>query len=189
MSSLEELRADRIKKRDRLISAGMNPYPSSSEITHSIAHVVNTFRQLCESESSSTIGGRVLSVRRHGGSMFVDIFDGRASIQLFLARNVLGDSSFSLFSETIDPGDFIQVTGTCFLTKRDAQAIQVTEWKILTKSLQAIPPSYYGLKDDEERLRKRYLDFTLNPDQQELFALKQRFWDVSRLHLKEAGFL
>ena len=189
MSSREEIRADRIAKRDRLEAAGMDPYPSTVNQTHTLSDIVHSFTDFQTSEAEVVVAGRVLSIRKHGGSAFVDLTDGTAELQLFLSRQEIGAESFALFVETIDPGDFIEATGTCFMTKREVSALNVAVWRILTKSLQAVPSSHFGIKDEEERYRKRYLDLILDPELKELFKKKALFWDTARSFMKEKGFL
>jgi lysyl-tRNA synthetase class II len=72
-----------------------------------------------------------------------------------------GASSF--FAETIEIGDFIEASGTVFLTKKDEKTLDVASWRILSKSMRPIPTEHFGLQDEEERLRRRYLDLLSNP--------------------------
>lgn len=188
MSSLEEIRHDRIKKRELLRAAGMNPYATKTERTHEVKAVLENFDDLSSEETVVVIAGRIISIRRHGGSAFADIDDGSARVQVFLSRDALGKRLFDLLNDTIDAGDFIEVKGVPFLTKRSAEAIAAEDWRILTKSLQAIPTEHFGLKDEEERNRKRYLDLLLDPTQKEIFAKKALFWTTARDFMKRHNF-
>lgn len=188
MSSREEIRADRIAKRDQLVAAGIDPYPATTQPTHTIGAVQASFSECVASTTEITIAGRVLSIRRHGGSAFMDITDGTGDLQLFLSRDAVGEEAFTLCLDTVDPGDFLEVVGTAFVTKRDAEALAVTEWRMLTKALQATPSAHFGLKDDDERYRKRYLDLLLNPERRRLFEQKAKFWDVTRRFLQTRDF-
>ncbi len=188
MSSLEEIRAERIKKRELLRAAGMNPYAASTDRDHSIADVLKEFDELSADETDVVVAGRVLSIRRHGGSAFADLYDGTERMQIFFSRDAIGKRLFDLLNDTIDQGDFIEIKGVPFLTKRGAEAVGATDWKVLTKSLQAIPSEHFGLKDEEERFRKRYLDLLLDPELREVFKMKEKFWSVSRDFMKEHGF-
>lgn len=188
MSSQEEIRADRVKKRELLRAAGMNPYAAASARTHSQAEVLEHFEELCENETTVVLAGRTLSARRHGGSAFVDLDDSTGRIQAFFSRDTLGKRLFDLFNDTIDPGDFIEIKGVPFYTKRGAEAINVEDWRVLTKALQTIPTEHFGIKDEEERYRKRYLDLLLDPELKALLAKKDLFWTVTRDFLKRHGF-
>ncbi|MCA9361610.1 lysine--tRNA ligase [Candidatus Kaiserbacteria bacterium] len=189
MSVNEELIAERRKKRDLLEQAGMPAYPSKSETTHSIKQVLDGYKELQSNETLVTIAGRIMALRRHGGSAFADLFDGTGRTQLFFSKDKVGDNAFNLFVDAIDIGDFIEVTGVPFVTKRETDAVGVTRWRVLTKSLQAIPAEHFGIKDEDERYRKRYLDLMLDDELRELFVKKAKFWDITREFMKKHGFL
>lgn len=190
MSSREaDIRNERLKKRDQLVAAGMNPYAATSERTHNIKTLQTDFSQLVAAEATVTVAGRVLAMREHGGSVFLDLFDGTSRIQVFFSRRDMGEESFSLLVDTIDAGDFIEVIGSPFVTRREVNTLAAKEWRVLTKTLQAIPTEHFGLKDEDERFRKRYLDLLLDDELRQLFLRKEQFWNVTRSYMKEHGFL
>jgi len=189
MSSLEEIRAEREKKRELLVNAGMDPYTAESNRTHEIKSVLEDFDSLSDEEAELSIAGRVMSLRRHGGSAFADLYDGTGKIQVFFSRDAVGKKLFDLLNETIDPGDFIEVIGIPFITKRGAEALSVSDWRVLTKALQAVPSEHFGIKDEDERYRKRYLDILLNPELREILDKKAKFWEATRSFMKENGFI
>lgn len=189
MSSLAEIKAERIKKRDLLVAAGMDPYTARSERTHDVAEVCHNFEALTADSTNVVLSGRLLAIRVHGGSVFADLFDGTDRVQIFLAKDNLSEEQFVLFVDTIDIGDFVEVSGQVFYTKRGTPAVKVLEWRILTKTLQAIPTEHFGLQDEDERFRKRYLDLLLRPEARELFVRKEKFWDITRQFMKQQGFL
>ncbi|MAZ56240.1 lysine--tRNA ligase [bacterium] len=189
MSSLEEIKAERLKKRDILKGAGMNPYATKSLRTHTNKSVLDDFDNLSDSESEVVVAGRVMALRRHGGSAFADVYDGTGRLQFFFSRDAVGLKLFDLLNDAIDPGDFIEVKGTPFLTKRGAEAVAVSDWRVLTKAIVNIPVEHFGIKDDDERYRKRYLDILLNPELVEMFRLKEKFWSVTRQFMVAEGFM
>jgi lysyl-tRNA synthetase class 2 len=189
MSALEEIRQDRIRKRDMLVAAGMDPYAATTKKTHSVGSVLSEFDTLSDDETSVVVAGRVLALRRHGGSAFADLDDGTGRIQVFFARDAIGLKLFELLNDTIDPGDYIEVTGVPFVTKRGAEAIGSSDWTVLTKAIQNIPTEHFGIKDEDERLRSRHLDLLLNPELRELFHRKAKFWTAVRSYFTKAGFL
>lgn len=172
-----------------LVAAGMDPYAATTERTHTIAEVLSAFEDLADDETSVAIAGRVMSMRRHGGSAFVDLYDGTARMQVFLSKDAIGTRLFELLNDTIDPSDFIEVIGVPFLTKRGAEALAVSDWRVLTKALQAVPSEHFGIKDEEERYRKRYLDILLNPELRDIFEKKARYWKATREFMEAEGFL
>ena len=186
--SLEEIRNERIKKIKKLEESGINPYPSSSSRTHTLAEVLAEFESLKDTDTLEVVG-RVVARREHGGSMFLDIDDGTDRLQVFLSEEEVGDESFKLFEETIDIGDFVGFSGNKYLTKRGEKSILAKSWTILTKTLLPLPEKYAGLKDVEERLRKRYLDILFNPEVREMIKLRSMFWREIRKFLQNNGFL
>ena len=189
MSTFDEVIEERRKKRDALLAFGMEPYAATTNATHTNAEVIFHFADFKTANIAVTIAGRVMALRLHGGMAFADIFDGTGRMQLFLSKETLGEDLFDLFFNNIDVGDFIEATGVPFITKRETEAVGVTTWRILTKSLQPIPVEHFGLKDEDLRYRKRYLDLLLDHELREIFVLKAKFWDVTRSFMKQHGFL
>lgn len=198
MASLEEIKEARLKKLEILKQAGKNPYPAETERDFEIADLVKDFETLQKKGQVVTIAGRVMALRLQGAIGFADIFDGSRSIdsgqagkfQILLKKGEgVSDDQFDLFVNTVDIGDFIQASGTLFLTKREEKTIQVSGWKMLTKTLQPLPEKWHGLQDVDERYRKRYLDLLMNQELRDLIIKKSKFWEVTRDFFKERGFL
>jgi len=181
-------RADRLKKLNLLREAGLNPYPAKVSRDYLISEVLKDFASLETSEKQFTIAGRLRSIRSHGNLSFANLEDASANIQLAFSKKELGDEMYKNFVKLIDSGDFIEVGGICFKTHKGESSVMVKEWKILTKALRPIPDSWYGLKDEEDRLRKRYLDLLLNPELRDIFYKKAKFWETARNFMKEKGF-
>lgn len=189
MASIDEIRAVRIEKMNKLRDAGMDPYTAVSGRELSVADAITSFESLSSSEAIKTLSGRVMALRGQGAIVFVNFTDGTGTFQALLKKGELPDEKFSLFVDTIDMGDFVDLTGTFFVTKTGQQTLLIKDWKILTKSLAPLPEKWHGLTDVEERFRKRYLDLLVNADIREMFAKKAKFWDVTRAFLKEKGFM
>lgn len=189
MSNIEDLRVDREKKIARLQELGMNPYPATTNRTHTVAEVLEGFAELEPAGTVITITGRMTAFREHGAIAFIDVLDGTGKLQAFCSKDEMGADSFGVLLETMSTADFIEVTGKAYITKRGTQAVLVQEWRVLGKALQNIPTEHFGIKDEDERYRKRYLDLLLSPDQRELFVKKALFWDVTRDFMKRHGFL
>jgi len=189
MASMDELREVRIQKVDELRKRGINPYPAKPQRTNTIAEVVEQFSSLVQEESVLFLVGRIRGMRIHGGSTFLDLEDGTGQIQIFFGEDEVGKETYTILSSLTDLGDFIEVSGTLFTTKQDAHTLKAQTLKILTKALRPIPDSYFGLKDTEERLRKRYLDLAVNSDTRDLFTKKAAFWRSVRTFMEGHGFL
>jgi lysyl-tRNA synthetase class 2 len=189
MATLSELRAVRLEKINILNSAGMNPYPASVPRTHILKQIVSDFTELEQSAATVSITGRIMSLRGQGAIMFATLFDGTERFQVVFKRDEIDEALFDLFSEAVDLGDFISVTGTVFTTQRGAQSVLCKTWMMATKSLLPIPSEHYGLEDVEEKMRKRYLDAVVNPEVYDRFVIRSKVISHIRRFFDERGFM
>lgn len=189
MSESNDLRADREAKLQQLQEQGVNPYPAKANTTHTVKEVGESFESLEADQSPVTIAGRIMAAREHGAIAFLDITDGTGKIQIFISKENVPEEVFNDVVSLMSTGDFIEVTGTAYLTKRGVQAIALQSWRVLGKALTNIPTEHFGIKDEDERYRKRYLDLLLDEELRDLFVKKAKFWDVTRDFMKRHGFL
>ncbi len=189
MSSIEDLRNERLKKKALLEEKGINPYPAKSHRTDTIEVFLDRFTLYETGKDTITLAGRVMSMRGQGGLTFADIFDGTAKTQLVLKRDEMDEAVYDLFTNTVDTGDFVEVKGAAYTTQRGAQSLFVSSWNMLTKSLRPIPDSWYGIADVEEKLRNRYLDILQDKEVFDMFVKKAKFWQSVRTFLVNEGFL
>jgi lysyl-tRNA synthetase class 2 len=185
MGSGNDVRAERVRKIALLKSAGMEAYPTRSDRTISIYNFVEKF----DAAGIQTIAGRVLSIRGQGGIIFATLFDGTGRLQLVLQKEDAQSDLFDLFGATVDQGDFIEATGEAYTTKRGEKSLKATTWRMLTKSLVPLPSEWFGIKDEELRLRERYLDILLNPEVREMFERRSKFWQAIRTFLLARSFI
>lgn len=183
MASGEELRAERLKKIDILRQAGMDAYPARSARDTSIADFLAAFGE----GKGAVLAGRVMSLRGQGGIVFADLFDGTARVQVVLQAE--GGADMELFEKTVDVGDFIEARGEGYMTKRGVQSLLVKGWNMLSKSLMPIPDEWFGLKDEEKRLRERELDILLNAETRAMLERRAAFWRAIREFMTSRGFL
>lgn len=182
-------RDDRIKKLSILREQGINPYPAKAKRTHQTFEVVEKFDELLENHQEVFLTGRLRSLRVHGNICFADLEDFSGRLQLVLSKNEIGADEYKRFVKLIDNSDFIQVSGTVFITQAGEKSLMVKSYKLLSKALQSIPNEHFGLEDPEEKLRKRYLDIILNPELKEMIIRRDKFWNAIRLFLKSRGFI
>ncbi|OGI14096.1 MAG: lysine--tRNA ligase [Candidatus Moranbacteria bacterium RIFCSPHIGHO2_12_FULL_54_9] len=192
----EDIIATKREKLAKLIATFGTAYPESTPRTHTSQQVLDQFDSLNGTDKQVSVVGRVRSLRVMGKIAFCHLEDGAGQIQGFFSEEMLNlvevpgeNKQFSLFKETVELGDFLSVTGTVFLTKQNEKSIRAEKWIILSKSLLPIPTEFYGLKDEEELLRRRYLDLLVNPETKELFVKKNIFWQTVRTLLTEEKFL
>lgn len=187
--SEQDIRDERLKKLDILKAAGMEAYPVDSHRVESNGDVIADFEALEASGKKVHLGGRVMSLRGQGGIIFADLFDGTGRMQVVLQQAEMDEKLFELFINTVDVGDFVEVSGTMFKTKRGERSLKVQKWRMLAKSLLPMPAEHFGLKDEELILRQRYLDILLNPEVRAMFERRSKFWQAARGFFLSRGFL
>lgn len=185
MASLDKIRQTRIEKKTKLEKEGVNPYPSSVSFDVSLKEAVDNF----EDGRETKVLGRIMSLRSQGALIFLNLYDGTGKLQVMIKKDALAEKDFQLFVKTVDIGDFISVRGKMFITKRGEKTIAVIKWQMLTKSLRPLPEKWHGIKDIEERYRKRYLDILMNPEIKDIFIKKSKFWEVTRDFFRDRKFL
>ena len=186
--ALEEIRSERIKKLHELEHDGIEGYPADANRTHKIADVLKKFPAFVKGRKTNTIVGRIMALRGHGGATFADIKDGSAKMQVLFKRDILG-AEYDRFSDMADIGDFIEVIGKAFKTRKGEPTIEVHKWKMLAKSLLPLPEKWHGLQDVEERFRKRYLDLLVNEGVRERFLIRAKIISTLRLVFEKAEFV
>ncbi len=186
---LEDIIKFRRQRLDQLKAAGVDPYPSTTDRTHANQEVLEQFDTLSQAQTPVTLVGRIRSWRTMGKLIFSHIEDGTAKIQVLFKSDNIGEEQFKFLLNNFDIGDFIEATGTLFTTKTGEKTLQAASYKLLAKSLLPIPSEHYGLTDEEIRLRQRYLDILLNPENKELFIKRSQFWSYMRQFLVDRGFL
>jgi len=191
MASLEEIRNTRIEKLKKLEEAGIDAYPATAQKDFDLAFVIKNFPKLSKSKKKEySLVGRVMSLRPQGGLIFFHFSDGTEKFQGLLKRGEgISDESFDLFHQTVDIGDFVEVKGSLFLTKRNEKTLEIHSWKMLAKSLRPLPEKWHGLTDTEERFRRRYLDTLMNQEVKERFITRSKIIALIRDFYNSEGFL
>mgnify|MGYP001585913475 CR=1 FL=1 len=187
MASLEEIRNARLEKLRLLRGRGIDPYPIISRRTYTLAEVKKKFESLEKSDKTITVSGRVTALRGQGAVFFIDLNDGEGTLQALAKKD--STNEFDFFEKVIDIGDFIEVLGTLFTTKRGEKTINVLKWEMLAKSLRPLPEKWHGLQDTEERFRRRYLDLLSSPEVKERFMARSRIVSSIRGFLDKKGFV
>jgi lysyl-tRNA synthetase class 2 len=173
LSRLEEIRQIRLEKLSKLKSLGINPYPAKySRDFIPISHSLSLAGQ------QVSVVGRLVRFREHGNIIFADLKDSSGQIQLFFQKKELEDS-FAIL-KLLDIGDFLGVAGEVITTQAGEITISVKTFELLSKSIRPLPDDWHGLKDEEERYRRRYVDLQLNDELRDLFRRKGLFWNSMR---------
>ncbi|OHA58680.1 MAG: lysine--tRNA ligase [Candidatus Vogelbacteria bacterium RIFOXYD1_FULL_44_32] len=189
MASLDEIKSERLEKLGKLKETGIDPYPGATLRTADLKTIFANFDDRLAAGEAVTVAGRVMAIRGQGAIVFINIFDGTATIQGLLKQDEMEEAVFNLFTDTVDIGDFVELSGLLFVTNRGEKTVKVKTWKMLTKTLLPLPEKWHGLTDEEARFRKRYLDILMNPAVREMIELKAKFWQFTRNYLVQAGFI
>ncbi len=181
--------AQRLAKLKELETAGIDPYGQAFPGTSMISEVRKIFPP-AEDENSPEIlvAGRLMGRRSMGKSIFADLKDSSGKIQLFIAKNEIGEEAFAIFKK-LDIGDIIGIKGSIFLTRMGELTIRVQKCTLLAKSLRPLPEKFHGLVDIEQRYRQRYLDLITNEESFRTLKLRSKILSEIRNFMNERGFL
>lgn len=182
MEPLQNLRKIRLSKLEKIRKLKVDPYPAKSNKKNSIADCLKLH------DKNVQTAGRIMGIRGHGGSSFTDLVDESGKIQLFFSKDKLSTINYQLLT-LLDIGDFIEVNGKVDKTKAGETTIFVHDFKLLTKSIRPLPSTWHGLKDIEERYRKRYLDLLLNKEVKQVFEIRSKIIEAHRQYLLKKGYI
>ncbi len=185
--NIHDEKSVRLKKLESLKAHGIYPYPAKVSRTHTCLEAIRSFNALSTEHAAITLVGRIMLFRSHGGATFFTIMDGTERMQAFASKKVLGDD-YRVFKLT-DMGDFVQVSGTLFTTKKGEKTLQIEKFRLISKALRPLPDKWHGLVNEDERYRRRYLDILTAPSVKEIFIKKSIFWNAVRQFLQTEGFL
>ncbi|MEK6933897.1 MAG: lysine--tRNA ligase [Nanoarchaeota archaeon] len=192
MGRQEEVVKERLKKLEKLRRSKINPYLSKYSVKNISSELHEKYSELKKGERtkvSASVSGRIMSIRDMGKIIFATIYDGFGNIQIILQKEETPEKMIELFREYIDSGDFLSAEGSIFRTERGELSILITKVVLLTKSIFPLPEKWHGIQDNEERLRKRYLDILMNSEVKNMFIRKSKFWNSMRSFLLKRGFL
>ncbi len=180
-------REQRKQLREELIRQGINPYPHIPKYMPTPVKEVISNPQV---NSYVAVAGRVASIRRHGKLVFFDIIDDGYRIQAMINMATIGEERFEWFLKYINLGDFINVFGELFYTKRGELTINVRDYQLLTKALRS-PPVKWGhrILDPEVRYRKRYLDLMMTPQVRRILEIRFKTIEEIRKFMWDRGFI
>ena len=185
------LMQEKLKKLNNLKEMGVNPYPYHFDMTHHAADILENYSHLKKEEKTKdivSVAGRIMTLRRMGKATFMHIQDETGRIQLYLRKDDVGEENYNILKKS-DIGDIIGVKGTVFSTMKGEISVYVEDYVMLSKSIRQLPEKFHGLKDQELRFRKRYLDFIMNPEEKEKFIMRTRIIALVREFLNKQNFM
>ena len=187
-TDLNEQMQVRLDKMHKIEEKGLKPFGYRYEYTHRSGDVKEQFDVLSEAETEVKLAGRVMAIRGHGKTCFMDMQDKDGRIQVYVRKDVLGEDNYALI-KMMDIGDTVGVTGTVFRTHMGEVSIKASALEMLSKSLRPLPEKWHGLKDVETRYRQRYVDLIVNPDVRDTFVKRSQIIRSVRNVLDSHGFL
>jgi lysyl-tRNA synthetase class 2 len=185
-------------KAEELEQKGVQLYPNDlreivcgkitalKEVVDNYGHMDSA--QLQAEAPSLRVIGRIMAIRSFGKAAFVHIQDSFTRLQLYIAKDKLGEETYSLFKK-LDIGDILEARGPLFRTKTNELTLEAQFIRLVTKSLLPLPEKFHGLKDKETRYRQRYLDMIMNKEVRETFRTRSQIISIVRRYLTEHGFL
>jgi lysyl-tRNA synthetase class 2 len=182
---LENIRQEKIKKLENFKSAGIDPYPSGPFEKEDIKKALE--KKIGE---PAKVAGRIMLFRDMGNITFLHIQDESGRMQIVLNKKELPENiDYKFWVKNLDLGDFVGIDGKRFDTRKGERSVLVKKIFLLSKSILPLPDKYKSLQDEEDRLRKRYLDILFNQETKEMLFKKDRFWSAVRQFMKKEGFL
>ena len=134
------------------------------------------------------LAGRIMTKRGKGKAGFAHIMDQFGQVQLYIRLDAIGEEAFELWNKA-DLGDIVGVEGSVMKTNTGELSIRVSKYTHLSKALRPLPEKFHGLKDVEERYRRRYVDLITNDDSRNTFILRSKIITIIRELLNERGYL
>lgn len=182
----DELSKVREEKLNKLEEKGVKPFSNKFSISHSLSQVNQQFEEF--EGKPVKVAGRIMSVREHGKSTFMDIQDKDSKVQVYYKLNTVGQETYEIL-QLLDIGDHIGVSGEVFKTRTGEVTIVAKELLPLAKCLNPLPQKWYGLQDVETRYRQRYLDLVMNSEVKDIFLTRSKIITGMRSFLNKHSFI
>ncbi|TQM29535.1 lysyl-tRNA synthetase class II [Nocardia bhagyanarayanae] len=174
----------RMDKLDRLIAAGIDPYPVAYPPTHTVAAARRSPRG-----TTVRVCGRLLRIRDYGGVIFAVLRDWTDDIQLVIDRDRVGAERSAEFGEYFDLGDLIEVSGQIGRSRRGELSLLAADWRMNGKCLHPLPDKWKGLADPEAKVRQRYVDMAISQESRDVLAKRSAVVRSLRDSLNSWGYL
>ena len=168
-------------------------YPNDFSRENTAGKIIEVYEAKTGEELEATpvevkVAGRIMLKRVMGKASFITISDLSGRIQIYVARDKVGEDVYTAFKRW-DTGDIVGVVGTLFRTKTNELTVQANEIRLLSKSLRPLPEKFHGLTDQEQKYRMRYLDLIMNEQSRFTFAARSRMVQSIRNYMTDHGFL
>lgn len=184
MGREEQITGERLRKIQELRKLGIEPYGYSFEKKQSV-------KECAESKINSKVktAGRLMTKRDLGKITFANLRDESGDVQIVLQDGETNSKMMEFFKRYVDSGDIVGVEGTIIKTKTGQISILIKNAELLSKSIKPLPEKFHGLKDEEEKYRKRYLDLVINPEVKRVFIIRNKMMNAMREFMEKNNFV
>ncbi len=194
LSHLPEQVRVRYEKMLRMREREENPYKNGFQPKDLAAELHRHYDEKSKEELEAakipaSIGGRAIAIRDFGKAAFLRLRDRTGLIQVYVAKDSLGEDGYRLYKEDFDVGDIAYVEGHLFKTKTGELSIHAERLVLLTKALQPLPEKFHGITDIEKRYRQRYVDLIVTEESRATFRKRAMLVDEIRQFFREHDFM
>ena len=184
---INQLLKVRREKLAELQENGKDPFQITKfDVTHHSTDIKDNYEEL--ESKTVTVAGRMMFKRVMGKASFCNILDLKGNIQIYVARDSIGEDSYKDFKK-YDVGDILGISGEVFKTKTGEISVHASSVTLLSKSLQILPEKFHGLTDTDTRYRQRYVDLIMNQDVRDTFIKRSKVISCIRRYLDGQGFM
>lgn len=183
-NALNEIIAQRYAEVEEIRNLGVAPYPNRCEKKESCQQAKDSAEG-----AEVTTAGRLVQLRSMGKAAFAHLRDFSGKVQLYVAKDNLGEEAYTFFKKHVSVGDFVSVTGHIFVTKTGEKTVKASNVTLISKAIRPLPEKYHGLQDVEVRFRKRHLDLIANEEVKDIFVKRAKIISSIRRTLDDKGYL
>ena len=178
MRELSEQELVRREKAKEIRDLGLDPFGSRFDRDSNSKEIKDAYsdfskEDLAEKAINVCVAGRIMTKRRKGKVGFFHIQDKYGQIQIYIRQDVVGEDVYELYKKS-DIGDIVGIDGIVFRTDAGELSVKATKYTHLVKALRPLPEKYHGLKDIEERYRRRYVDLIMNEESKNVAFLRPK---------------
>ena len=190
LSEQEIVRRGKLEKYREL---GLDPFGQAFDQKNKSEEIKNAYKdfsheELEEKNIEVAVAGRIMFIRKMGKASFFSIQDKEGKIQIYIRKDVVGDSQYDLF-KMADIGDIVGINGTVMKTQTGEVTVRCEKYTHLVKALRPLPEKFHGLTDIEERYRRRYLDLIMNEDAKRVAIQRPKIIRALQQYFDEHGFI
>jgi lysyl-tRNA synthetase, class II len=192
IQDLPEQMQVRLAKRERMLAAGIEPYPAGFPRTATASQIRERYPDLPPDAATGEhvgVAGRVMLSRIGGKLCFATLRDGTGDIQVMISAEQVGEDALAAWKRDVDLGDHVGVEGEVISSRRGELSVLARRFAITAKCLRPLPDKHKGLSDTESRVRQRYVDLIVNPGARRMAQIKSAVTRTLREELNARGFL